>query len=288
MRSLFRVYNKNYWVSIFGPILTFLAPLAVTILMCLVYTLSTGDGKITLSIVVIHCLIFLSSYILMVLLLPQAIFEVKASIFVKQLKASSIKMWQVLFVAIIYYAITSLIAVFISFGSARLLGVIVPDIEQEVSYSFSQINWPTFIYVIAVNILFGCSIGMLLGSVCTKSSVIALIGVLIVFLSCALAGFIAPIILSPTQHERLWYFSYIDLVRYPVTSVYEAWFSKAGPYNTNGSTLFDFSTTYSAMVADIVPYPFDVFKSYDKILNLVMPYVTICLCGGFAVRFFRV
>ena len=287
MRSLFRVYNKNYWVSVFGPILTFLAPFIITILICEVYTFSVQGNPITLSIVVIPCLVFLSSYILMILILPQAISEIKMSILVKQLKSSSIKTWQILFAGIVYYAAAAIVAFAIAVCTARLLGVIQPTMSSQIVYMFDQINWGEFIYVVVINILVGCSIGMLIGSVFVSTAVISLVGVLIVFVSCALAGFLAPLVLAPTQLKGLWYVSYVDVLRYPVTSMFEAWFSKAGPFNTNGSSLFDFSTNYTCMLADFVPYPFDVFKPADKILNLVMPYVTIGLSSIFDMRFFR-
>ena len=209
------------------------------------------------------------------------------SILVKQLKASSIKTWQILFVGIVYYAIAALVAFLVSFGSARLIGVINPSTAQTVAYSFSQIDWPTFIYVVIINLLVGCSLGMLFGSICIRPATVLLIGVIIIFLSCALAGFLAPLILSPSQHKGLWYASYVDIIRYPITSMFEAWYSKAGPFNTNGSTLFDFSTSYSAMIADFAPLPFDVFTPVDKILNIFIPYATIGLSTIFAIRFFR-
>ena len=85
----------------------------------------------------------------------------------------------------------------------------------------------------------------------------------------------------------MWYISYVDIIRYPVTSMFEAWYSKAGAFNTNGSTLFDFSTSYAAMMADFAPVPFDVFTPVDKILNIVMPYATIGVSTILAMRFFR-
>ena len=287
MRSLFKVYNKNYWVSIFGPILTFFAPFIVTLLICEVYTFKSREQPVTLSIVVIPALVFFSSYILMVLILPQAIVEIKNSILVKQLKASSIRTWQILFVGIIYYAITAIIAFVISVATARFLAVINSSMTEQIVYMFDQINWLEMFYVLIINILVGCSIGMFIGSVFVSNAVISLIGVLIIFVSCVLAGFLAPLILTPTQHRGIWYLSYADILRYPITSIYEAWFSKAGPYNTNASSLFDFSTNYSCMIADFVPYPFDVFKPVDKILNLVAPYATIGVATILAMRFFK-
>ena len=196
MKSLLRIYNKNYGVSGFGPILTCFVPVIITIWICEVYTFSTGNGDaISLCVVVMPCLVFLSSYILMILILPQAIFEIKMSILVKQLKASSIKTWQILFVGIVYYSIAALIAFFLSFAAARLIGVINPSSGDLIAYSFSQINWPTFIYVLVINLLVGCSLGMLFGSICTRPATVLLIGVIIIFLSCALAGFFAPLIL---------------------------------------------------------------------------------------------
>ena len=287
MRSLFRVYNKNYWVSIFGPILTFFAPFLITILIAGVYTFQMDWQQVTLSVVIIPALVLLCPYILIVLILPQAIFEIKMSVLVKQLKSSSIKTSQILFVGIVFYAATAIVAFIIAMCSARLIGYITPSTSSQISYMFKQINWWELLYVLIINLLVGCSIGMLLGSVFTSTAVISLIGVMLIFLSCVLAGFLAPLILAPSQHKGIWYISYADILRYPVTSIYEAWFSKAGPYNTNASSLFDFSTNYNCMVADFVPYPFTVFKPADKILNLLMPYATIGVCTILSMRFFK-
>lgn len=272
MIALLKIYNKNYWVSIFGPVLTFIAPVIFCFLLTLVYTFRNYGTYVTLSFTVIPSLMFFMPYILMLITLPQAIFEVKNSILTKQLKSSSIKFWQIIFVGIVFYIIWIIFSYFFSIFGVMLAGSISDFLYSEVIWAIHQINFLTMIYVLFVNILVGCSFGAMIASISRTENLILVIGFFLLFVSLGFAGFVAPLILGKSFHPTFWYISYFDPLRYPISLNFEAFFSLPSDYNVYGSTIFDVSTPYKCMFASILSYPTIVFEPVDKILDLVIPY----------------
>lgn len=275
MQALFKIYNKNYWVSVFGPILTFVAPIVICFLLSLVYTFSNGDNPVTLAFTVIPSLVFLTPYILMLITLPQAIFEVKNSILTKQLKSSSIKLWQIILVAIIFYVVCVIISFFFSMLGILLAGTINDFLYREIIWGFDQINFVILLYVLLINILVGCSFGAMMSSISKKETIILVIGFFLLFISLGFAGLIAPLILGKAFHPVYWYISYFDPLRYPISLDFEAFYSLPSDYNVYGSSMFDVGTPYKCMFSSILSYPINVFGPTDKVLNLVIPYVEI-------------
>ncbi len=279
MFSLIKIYNKNYWKSIFGPILTFVIPVIIVFLFLTAYNLHINSTtSIAIGELIIPAIIFLTMYLLSLLILPQSIFELKNSIFSKMLVASSIKPWKIPIAGILFYSVLNIITVFISLASVLLCCLSSTEMLDITFFTFRQINWLDLIYVIFINLITAMSFGAMMGMVCKSVSVISLVGTLIVFLSIVLAGFLTPICLVPSQHPSLWYISYIDFVRYPVTSAFEAIYSKASTFNVYGSSIFDFSTPYYAQLNGLTSYPFLVLTPVDKILNMTVPYGVFAIC----------
>lgn len=276
MRSLWKMYNKNFWKSVFGPVLTFVIPTFVVILFLCVFDIpSNATTYILLSPCLVPSLIFLGMYSLSILIFPQSVSEIINSIFAKQLVASSIKKWMIPVAGVLYYAILNIFTIFFSFLGVYVSGLIMPNMHETMNWIFTQINWWAFIYTVLINVAMALTFGAMLGMICRSISVISLIGVLLLFVSLVLAGFICPIMLIPTQHPALWIVSYFDFIRYPVSMSFEAVFSHASTYNVYGSNLFDFSTPYYTQIMNLVSYPFEVLKPVDKILNMTVPYLVI-------------
>lgn len=272
MKSLFVIFNKGYWRSIFGPFLTLVVPFLYATLICTIYTFTNEDKPISLFPALFPSLISTIPYMLMLLIMPQAIFEIRDSILIKQLKSSSIKLWQITFIGVLYYSICTFICYIVGFSVLFLLPVINSQNAELVHYIEKQINYGFFFYVLLINIMMGISFGAMLGTVFKTTSIISLIGLTIIFFSMVLAGFSTPIILSREQLPLVWWVSYADFVRYGSTQMYEAMYSKLGAFNLNASSLFDFKATYVTKIVSLVDMPFRVFLPYDKVLNFIMPY----------------
>lgn len=278
MWSLIKIYNKNYWKSIFAPILTFVIPILVPMLFICTFNLQISkDSNLIIGPCIVPSVIFLTLWILSILILPQSIHELKNSIFAKQLVASSIKPWEIPVGGILFYAMFDIVTVAMSMFSVYLSGLFMIHCREQMFWIFTQIDWGEFIYVIFINLLTALSFGAMLGLVCKNVSTISLISTLLIFLSLVLAGFIAPIVISPSQHPALWTVSYFDFIRYPVTSAFEAIYGHASTYNVNGSSLFDFSTPYKAEIMSVAAYPFEILKPVDKLLNMTIPYLVFAI-----------
>lgn len=275
MVALLKIYNKNYWVSIFGPILTFISPVIFCFLLTSVYTFSSNGSYTTLAFTVVPSLMYFMPYILMLITLPQAIFEVKNSILTKQLKSSSIKFWQIILVGVLFYVVCTIFSYFFSIFGFMLAGSINDFLYQEVLWAIKQIDFLTMSYVLFVNILVGCSFGAMIASISKKENLILIVGFFLLFVSLGFAGLVAPLILGRSFHPTFWYISYFDPLKYPISLNFEAFFSLPSDYNVYGSTIFDVGTPYKCMFASIISYPTIVFEPVDKILDLTIPYVEI-------------
>ncbi|WEK83032.1 MAG: hypothetical protein L3I91_02780 [Mycoplasma sp.] len=272
MRALFRIYNKGYWFSVFGPILTFIIPLLYVLFISNVYIFLNNYELIPLFLAVYPTLIWTIPYLIMLLILPQAIFEIRDSVLIKQLKSSSVKLWQVVLVGLIFYSGVTIVSFFDGFISAYFLLFTQPKISSSVLWMYNQINFWELLYVIFANLLMGLSFGGLLGTVFKKSSISNLIGLSLVFFSIVLAGFATPITLAREQLPLIWFISYFDFIRYGSTMTFEAIYSHKCAYNLLGSGIFDFDRQYKTLISVLVDIPFNVFNKLDKILNFVVPY----------------
>ena len=286
MFHLLRIYNKNFWKSIFGPLITFLLPITFIWLIVSIYTFTYNYNPISLSSATIPTVIFTCSYIILLILLPQAIFEIKDSILIKQLKTSSIKLWHVLLVGLIYYSCMAVIAFFLSIISS----IITPEkfvIEQTLKM-YSQTNWWMLLFVLFLNICMAGSFGTMIASVLKRSSTINMIGVSVIFLSLLLGGLMVPIMIASEQLPVVWYASYFDFIRYGTTQAYEALYSVPSKFNVFGSNMFDVSTPYEAFATDLVPIKFTILREHDKILNLSIPYLSTILFTLVSVKTFKI
>ena len=272
MGFLFKIYNKNYWASIFSPILTFVIPVVWMWLISTIFLFSNNGQYISLNVVLTPTALFTSLYVVLVLSLPQAVFEIKDSVLIKMLKTSSIKKWQILLVGVLYYSVAALISYIISLLISLIYSLTSETLRQTIFWMYTQVNWGCLIYVLFVNLILGASFGIMIASLTKTSSVIYFVGILVILLSIVLCGFGVPILIARDQMPFLWLLGYFDFIHYGVASSYEAMFASASTYNLYNSNIFDFSTKYVAMITGIIQYPFEVYYPYDKVLNIFLPF----------------
>lgn len=289
MTAIFKIINKNYWMSVFGPLATFVIPIIFSWLVCCVYSFTTNNGQTDLGLILgaLPSTLLMAPYCLTLIMFPQAVYEIKDSIFMKRLQCSTVKVWKFLLVAFSYYAVCAIISYCI--GVASSVAVVPTEmIRNSVLSMFATANIGDVMYTCIINVAVGLSIGMLVASLSKNPTAAPLTGLTIILVSIALAGFLTPITLGKLSNKTLWSISYVDPIRYSCFLSFESWFSKPCEMNAYGSNIFDLSAEYCSSIASNIHSPVVVFTAADKIANIFVPYAIVILCNSVSLKFFRV
>ncbi|MGL4252103.1 MAG: ABC transporter permease [Metamycoplasmataceae bacterium] len=307
MVSVIKIINLYFWKSFFGPFFSFVFPL---IFVGLLGTLLGYDQLFGGAMAIASMSIALTA-------MPQAIFEFKRSALLKRIGVTPVKPWMFLVVAGIFYFLVMVISTFWTLGIGLLLfignwdeGREIQQIANSVGQTFfffsptlqdtlSNVNWAGFIWGVIMNIIVGISIGFVLVSTSRSTLAIQGLGIPILIISQFLSAQVLPlpmVVAEPFMKAM----SYLSPFRYSTGLMIESFsgiidFSVLDPgaITSNvhltiesSSNIFDISKDftmleYKGTVGAVM------FDKFDKIANLVMPFIITGIFSGIAVKTFK-
>lgn len=226
-------------------------------------------------------------YCITMVVFPQAIYDIKSSILLKRLRASSIKPWMLYLVSIIYYSMIALVSYFVGVSFAPMFMLYSDSAFKQLIIIYQQANWITIIYVCLVNVVLGSSFGFLLLTFARNASFIPMIGLSILLISLMCAGLIIPLPMIKIYSYPLWCLSYADPLRYAATLSYEAWFPEVSNFNIYGSSIWDFNLEYVTRILPNVGIQEVILTPADKIADFFVPYFFSIVCIGVSFKFFK-
>ncbi|MGL4647118.1 MAG: hypothetical protein ACRCVI_00070 [Mycoplasmoidaceae bacterium] len=303
MKHLLVLINSHFFNSLVNPFFAFLFPSIFMIILGLLLGYPFLFGG----------LIALPSMTVSLFLLPLAFFEFKNSVLLKRIVVTKISPWMFVFTIFIYYFVIMLISTIIIFltgmavfskywsvgivqFSNETMEIIAPSLQEY----FMTANWFGLIWGIIMNTLIGSSIGILIVSL--SKSVLSIQGITIplLILSQFLAGQSLPVSMVK-EIPALWYLGYLSPFKYSSGLIIESWSSlmvfKDPIIMTEGAKLSINLSLEQSSIFDVnqVFYSFrtgsinkiDIYETYDKILNLVMPFIIYIIAVLLSLKFFK-
>lgn len=277
--------NKNFWRGYMGPIFTYLIPIVLMLFL----------GRIMGPQYLVPSIFLISTLCVLLVFMPQSIFEFKNSTILKRIGSTPIKpiiflLAIALFNFILVISSTALMFI-LSFAifSDSLHNITVDKLAipnmtglmwPEYLYMFLHANWGDFIYSFLLMLIMCIFFGLFIASIGRSTLFIQSVGIstiLIVF-------FVGPIALPISmigQVDVVRYIGYFIPFKYPIGLAVESFTSTMGHtlINMNASGIWDVTVpylVYSDFIDSTKPI-IEVFNQTDKILNLVMPWVFIMI-----------
>lgn len=295
-KSVVWIINKHFFKSKIGVISATILPL---LFMVIYKIISTGEYSYYFSSA-------LGSYLslawlpLTLITLPAVIVDFKNSIILRKISVSTITAWKFVLLLTLYYFVALFVATIIVIVLfSAFLNVDAPNF-------FSKIYWGEFIYTVFNAFIVSLSFGVLLGVLFKKPTMVQIVGVCILLLSMTLAGQIIPISVV-AGNEAIRYVSIFSPLTYPLNLlnniVYDnssivkiiPQYSQLVNQSKSIFTLKDFiilniQSTSGTEALTIEP-PIKIVESvlfykWQKILNLVMPYIITIGFSFASVKFF--
>lgn len=285
--AIFSLLNTHFWKSKIGPISTISMPFIYMIIY-----VAIGNNELFFS--------GLSSYIsfsilpLVLISLPLALVEFKNSIVLRKISTSSISSFKFCCIIFTYYLLTAIISNII------VIILFAIFLNKDVSTYFCIINWGEFIYSLLMLYISSLSVGLLLGVLIKKVNQAQIFGFLILFVSITLAGQLMPLKVLGTV-EALKYISLFSPISYSMSLMNNVlagdssqilkviaevdngtWVQTINEcikgqniFNINNAFgLFDYKYLEINGKQEFVVSGFSkIYLEWQKILNLLMPYV---------------
>lgn len=280
LKGLFLLFNEHYWKTFVGPFFTFAFPTIVTGILgwmlgyFLVLAGSMGISVMTLGLVS----------------MPQAIFEFKQSSLLKRIGATPIKPIIFILCASVFYVLVMIASILVALLASLIMfgcywdtapvwatlsgGYDFPSLKQ----LLEGVNWGCFIYSQLWMVVVSVSIGMFLVSISKSAVTIQSIGVFIMIISMFLSGQLFPITIVKNV-PFFWWVGYLTPFKCTSGLIIESWYGKQDIcFNINGSDIFDFKNSYEVLITLPVGgaemfKPIEIFRTFEKILNLLSPLV---------------
>ena len=275
----FKIVNKYYWKSLFGPGLMFV----FSILYMFINT-SIWDIASQMQPFVVLPNIFCGMILLITMLcIPVTINSLRTSMIMKRIGASKITSLQFITVVILYYYVVTLIG-YLWYIACGFL-VFCNRVDDYINI-LKMINVPCLLYSTTISFLLGVTFGLFVLIFTKRNYVISLVAVLLFLAGSLLAPYespigsvhdITPIFDASTQELTKWskstlyYFVYFDPFRYTTRMSYEAFFSQANTlYNFLGSNIFN-PTEELQITSIAMAGPHVNLTEVDKWLNIFLP-----------------
>lgn len=287
MLATLGLINKNFWRGYMGPIFTYLIPLVLMLFL----------GRIMGPQYLVPSIFLISTLCVLLVFMPQSIFEFKNSIILKRIGSTPIKpvvflLSIAIFNFILVVSSTALMFV-LSFAvfSDSLQNIMIDKsnisgtsglLLPEYMYMFLHANWGDFIYSFLLMLIMCIFFGLFIASIGRSTLFIQSVGIstiLIVF-------FVGPIALPISmigQVDVVRYIGYFIPFKYAIGLAVESFTSTMNGtlINISGSSIWDITApyiVYSDFIDSTKPI-IEVFNQTDKVLNLVMPWVFIMIFG---------
>lgn len=280
-KAVIKLINKHFWKSKVGPI----SSLALPLFLMIIYAIVSSDNK---SMLASGLSSFFSFSILPVALitLPQMMVELKSSIILRKISVSKITASKFSALLLIYY----LIAIIIS--NIIIITLYAIFLNVDAPKYFSEINWGEFFYTLIVIYIISLSTGLLLGVLIKKISLVLLVGFIVMMISVIFSGQFIPLqvlarsdaigyisLFSPISYalnymNNVVVSSNVDMIKYWELAGY----TPIGVFPPTYNGIFDFKNSFVVYQADIVNDKkvimwLEIYKPWQNILDLVMPYV---------------
>ncbi|MGL6124950.1 MAG: ATP-binding cassette domain-containing protein [Metamycoplasmataceae bacterium] len=301
MITVFKLVNKYFWKGIIGPLFAFVVPIILLFFIGLIlgheFYFPAG---ISVSILTVG-LVFM----------PQSIFEFKNSTLLKRIGTTPINPIKFLIVIVIFNFIIMIVSMLLVFIFSFLVFFNnLHSSKMESSFEgqplagaswfqmLSGVEWGSFIYSTFLLIFLTMVVGILLASVARSTLFIQGVGITILIITFFVGPAVLPIGMT-AQIDAIKYSSYLLPFKYPISLMIESFngFEPTGTINgvpisyimnLHNSNIWDINTDYvlfnvfSSMGGN-EPGELIVFRSYDKVLNHIMPFFFMALFGFFAV-----
>ena len=299
MKSILYIINLHFWKSITGPFFAFAFPV---IFIAILATL-LGYDQLLGSIVAIP------ATTIGLTVLPTALFEFKNSSLLKRIGVTPIKPSMFILTISAYYILIMIVSTITTIGIAILIlikylnnGRVISDspvkiIAPSMIDMLKYVNWGGVVWGTLMNIIVSTSMGIFVSSISKSTLSIQGIGIPILIISEFLAAQVLPVSMVKAV-DGLYYISYITPFKYPTALIIESW---NGQYDlslltkpVNGiiqlqldasSNIFNIHQTFATL--DKAGKPIDIYTTYDKVLNLVMPFAWTLLFGGITLKTFK-
>ncbi len=250
----------------------------------------------------------MSSMLVTLNLMPQAIYEFKNSCVLKRIGATPIKPLSFILITGIYYflmMIVSLVWCFVwmiiifipyfSTGASWGGDIIAAFDPPSIATIFQTIDWGGFIYSWILTVLVGICMGMVLVSFTKSSLALQTTGLFITIVSMFLAAQALPVSVV-RQSDFFWYLGYVVTPFKSVsTMMNESWNVGVSLNNSNASTIFNVNSQFCAY--DLLPVagngkmhlsePTLVCDTPEKIINLILPWIWAAILSLIAVKKFK-
>ena len=282
--AMFRLLNKYYWKSFFGPFFTFLFPVFWILLIGTIFSL--GDqitpaliipGATMVSIISTSCIS-----------LPQTILEFRQTQTLKRIGATKIVPSTFLITVITYYFCLVFISFWLTCGLAIL--VLWNDLDHVLEL-FNSANYLELMYSIFITMIMGASLGFLIATFCRTTASVQGIGLFILLISFIFAGVGIPFVLfhddGAFNISWLWYCSYMDPFHFTSGLALESWWSDQGNFNYYGSSIFNVAYPYQSRVLANFGDHVQIFNTPEKIANIVVPLAIILASNCLTLIFFK-
>ena len=306
MKSIIQIINLHFWKSITGPFFAFGFP--VIFLSILGFLLGYEQ--------LLGSIISIPAVTVGITVLPTALYEFKTSSLLKRIGATPIKPWTFILAISLYYVVIMFLSTLttICFGLllfcnywnegkqivqfGTLYTINAPSLKNMVTH----VNWGGLLWAVIMNILVSGSIGIFISTVCKSAISIQGIGVPVLIISGFLAAQYLPISMVK-EINGLYWLSYISPFKYSTGLIIESWNGILNVPELSGapgeiinitfsgsSNIFNVKEEfYSINAKAIAPNEVKqlIFKTYDKVLNIIMPIAITAVFSGLITKTFK-
>lgn len=296
--AVFSLLNTHFWKSKIGPISTIAMPF-----IYMVIYIAIGNSELFFS--------GLSSYIsfsilpLVLISMPLSLVEFKNSIVLRKISTSSISAFKFCCILFTYYLLATIISNII------IIILFAIFLNKDAKTYFSIINWGEFIYSLLMVYISSLSVGLLLGVLIKKVNQVQIFGFLILFISITFAGQLMPLKVLGTV-EALKYISLFSPMTYSMSLMNNV---LAGDSNQilktisqidggnwtpivneciKGQNIFNINNAFGLFNYEYIDTDgiwvtgySKVYLEWQKILNLIMPYLIFISFIGISVKKFN-
>lgn len=283
MPATLKLINKYFWRGYIGPVFAYGIPLLLVLFI----------GRIIGPEYIIPGAFAIPTLSTLLVFMPQTVFEFKNSSILKRIGATPIKPWIFLIsIALFNFVIVASAFLFIFLACFAifydsLAGVVEaipmsPYFRPDFMYMIKHADWGNFIYASVLMMILAISIGLFIASVSRSTLFIQSIGVSLLLIVL----FVGPVILPMSMVADIpviKYVGYLVPLKYSIGLVIESFTTglKDSIINISGSNIWNVTVPYEVFVifssSDNVGSTTIVFETYDKLLNLIMPWLFLLL-----------
>ena len=274
MLSSFKIINKYFWKSLFGPGILFVFSILVLFIFTTIWDLMGIFDYVALlpsvysSVIVTVC----------IFTIPVTINNLINSLILKRIGCSKISKSNFLIATFIFYLSMCILSVLwmIVFGFA----IFSADLNKYISV-LKCINIPEYIFAFFLNFIFAASIGMFILTFTKRNYVIGIVAFIILVLGTVMACLYVPLTIfhkySPyiNSNNKIgfqFYIVYFHPFWYTTALQTEAFYGNGNNIvNVYGSSIFALQEYMFTFTSNIESVCIPSLLPYDKCLDLFLP-----------------